>query len=73
MYVMDKPSKWEYYMHLVDFDYNNGHQTSLGMSPFEALYGRRFNTLVSWDNLVDKVLLGTKILKVMEQEFVKIQ
>jgi hypothetical protein len=41
MYVMDKPSKWEEYIHLVDFSYNNGYQTSLKMRPFEALYGRR--------------------------------
>jgi hypothetical protein len=47
MYVMDKPSKWEEYLHLVDFDYNNGYQTSLKMSPLEALYGRRCNTPVS--------------------------
>jgi hypothetical protein len=24
MYVMNKPSKWEDYLHLVEFDYNNG-------------------------------------------------
>ena len=23
-YVMEKPTKWEYYLHLVDFTYNNG-------------------------------------------------
>jgi hypothetical protein len=23
MYVMDKPSKWEDYLHLVEFSYNN--------------------------------------------------
>jgi hypothetical protein len=47
MHVMDKPSKWENYLHLVEFAYNNGYQTSLTMSPFEALYGRRCNTPVS--------------------------
>ena len=26
MYVMDKPSKWEDYLHLVEFAYNNGSQ-----------------------------------------------
>ena len=36
MYVMDKPSKWEEYLHLVEFAYNNGQQASLGMIPFEA-------------------------------------
>ena len=39
MYVMDKPTKWEDYLHLVEFAYNNGYQTSLNMSSFESLYG----------------------------------
>ena len=26
MYVIDEPSKWEDYLHLVEFAYNNGHQ-----------------------------------------------
>ena len=29
MYVMDKPSKWEDYLHLVEFAYNNGYHASL--------------------------------------------
>ena len=32
MYVMDKPSKWEDYLHLVEFAYNNGQQASLGIT-----------------------------------------
>jgi hypothetical protein len=46
MYVMDKPLKWEDYLHLVEFSYNNGYQTYLKMSPFEAPYGRRCNISV---------------------------
>jgi hypothetical protein len=41
MYVMDKPPKWEEYLHLVYFVNKNGYQTSLKMSPFEALYGEK--------------------------------
>ena len=26
MYVMDKPTKWDDYLHLEEFSYNNGHQ-----------------------------------------------
>ena len=26
MYVMDRPSKWEYYLHLAEFSYNNSYQ-----------------------------------------------
>jgi hypothetical protein len=40
MYVMDKPSKWKDYLHLIEFSYNNGYQASLKMNPFEALYGK---------------------------------
>jgi hypothetical protein len=58
MYVMDKPSKWEDYLHLVEFAYNNGYQASLKMNPFEALYGRKCNTLVSRDNPADRAVVG---------------
>jgi hypothetical protein len=47
MYVMHQPSKWKCYIHLVEGSYNNGYQASLKMSPFEALYGMKCNTLVS--------------------------
>ena len=72
MYVMDKPIKWEDYLHLVEFAYNNGQKASLGMSPYEALYGRRCRTLMMWDNPVNKFVLSPKLLKEMEQEVVKI-
>ena len=34
MYVMDNQVKWEEYLHLVEFAYNNGHYSSLGMPPY---------------------------------------
>jgi hypothetical protein len=43
------------------------------MSPFEALYGRKCNTPVSWDNPVDIVVLGPELLKEMEEKMVKIK
>jgi hypothetical protein len=36
MYVMDQPSKWEDYIHLVEIAYNTGYQASLKMISFEA-------------------------------------
>jgi hypothetical protein len=73
MYVMDKPSKWEDYLHLVEFSYNNGYQTSLNMSPFEALYRRKCNTPVSWDNPTDREMVGPELLKEMEEQMPKIK
>ena len=46
MYVMGRPTKWEDYLHLVEFAYNNGYQASAKMSPFEIMYGRKCTTLV---------------------------
>jgi hypothetical protein len=73
MCVMDQPSKWEYFLHLVHFAYNNGHQASLKMSQFEAFYDRKCNSLVSWDNSIDKVLIGLELLREMEEQIVKIK
>jgi hypothetical protein len=62
MYVRTKPSKWEDYLHLVEFAYNNGYQTSDKISPFEILYGRKCMTPISWDNPVDTLMVGPEML-----------
>ena len=56
MYVMNNPTKWEYYLHLAEFAYNNGYQTSTKMSPFELLYGQECRRPVTWDSLVDRLM-----------------
>jgi hypothetical protein len=73
MYVMDKPSKWEDYLHLLEFAYNNGYQGSLNMSPFEEIYGRKCNTPESWDNPANRVVVGPEFLKEMEEHMLKIK
>jgi len=70
---MDRLSKWEDYLYLVEFAYNNGYHASLKMSPFEALHGRRCRTPVSWDNPVDRVIVGPEMLKDMEEQVVNIR
>src|SRR6185437_1309762 len=39
---------WDKCQALAEFSYNNSYQASLKMAPFEALYGRRCRTLLSW-------------------------
>jgi hypothetical protein len=73
MYVMDQPLKWENYIHLVEFSYNHGYQASLIMSPFEALYGRKCNTLVSWNNPIDRDIIRPDVLKEMEEKMERIE
>jgi hypothetical protein len=45
----------------------------LKISPFEALYGRKFNTAVSWDNPTNILILGPKLLKDMKDQMVRIK
>ena len=73
MYVMDKPSKWEDYLHLVKFSYKNGYQASINMNPFEALYRRKCNTPISWDNRVYRTIIGPHFLWDMEDQVMKIK
>lgn len=68
MYVMHQQWKWEEYLPLVDFTYNNDYQESLRMSPFQELYGWTYNTLSSQSDLVSRVLIGQDMLVDMEQE-----
>ena len=73
MYVMNNPTKWEDYLHLAEFAYNNGYQPSAKMSPFEVLYGQKCRTLVTWDSPVDQLMLGPDMLLDLEHLVTKVQ
>lgn len=45
---------------------HNGYQESLKMSPFEALYDKKCNTPINWNDPLAKVFLGHDMLKEME-------
>ena len=66
LYVREQPGKWEDFLHLVEFAYNNHYQASTRYNPFEILYGRKCNTPISWSNPVDRLVLGPELLKEME-------
>jgi hypothetical protein len=51
MYVMDNQTHWEKYLPLVEFAYNNSFHSSIGMPPYEDLYGSPCRTLLSWERL----------------------
>ena len=72
MYVMNQPAKWEDYLHLIDFAYNNSYHELLKMSPYEVLYGRKCRTPTNWNGLKEKILMGLDMLREMEQEVKKI-
>ena len=62
--ALDFEGKWDAYLPLVEFAYNNNHQATIGMPPFEALYGRKCRSSLHWDEVGERqqVLLGPEIL-----------
>ena len=73
MYVRTKLNKWEDYLHLVEFAYNNGYQTLAKLSPFEILYSRKCTTAIKWDNPTEKIMVGPEIPQEMENMVNKVQ
>jgi hypothetical protein len=39
--AIDFSKNWDKYLSLAEFAYNNSYQSSLKMTPFEALYGKK--------------------------------
>jgi len=66
MNVMHQQRKWEEYLQLVEFAYNNGYEESLRMIIFEVLYGKSCNTPISWSDPVNRVRIVPDMLAYIE-------
>jgi len=47
----------------VEFTYNNSHQTTIGMAPYEALYGRKCRTPICYEEVGERKLLGHEMVQ----------
>ena len=60
---MEFRGSWDRYIPLMEFAYNNSYQASIGMVPYETLYGRRCRTPVCWTELNEHKVIGPDIVK----------
>ncbi|WRX18518.1 Integrase [Theobroma cacao] len=60
--VIDFTGSWNRHLPLVEFGYNNSFQSSIGMAPYEALYGRKCRTPLCWDEVGDKKLFNVELI-----------
>ena len=60
--VMEFKGSWDTHLALMEFAYNNSYQASIDMAPFEALYGRKCRTLVCWDKVGERRLVGLELV-----------
>ena len=61
--VLTFDRNWESSLPYAEFSYNNSHQASIKMSPFEALYGRKCQTPLMWSNVGERTLEGPDFVK----------
>ena len=48
----------DYHLPLMEFTNNNSYQASIGMAPYEALYGRLCKSPLCWAEIEECVVLG---------------
>ena len=61
--VIDYEGSWDRHIPLVEFVYNNSFQSSIGMAPYEALYGRKCRTPLCWTELSEKKVIGPDLIQ----------
>ena len=66
--VIDYEGSWDRHIPLVEFVYNNSFQLSIGMAPYEALYGRKCRTPLCWTKLSEKKVIGPDLIQETEEK-----
>lgn len=61
--VLEQGGSWDTYLPLIKFTYNNSFHSSIGMAPFEALYGRKCRTPLCWHETGESVVLGPELVR----------
>ena len=61
--VLQFGDSWHQRLDLMEFAYNNSFHSSIGMAPFEALYGKPCRTPLCWSEVGERVLVGPEIVE----------
>ncbi|KAL5570871.1 hypothetical protein UlMin_020468 [Ulmus minor] len=62
--VLDFKGTWNRYLPLIEFSYNNSYQATIGMAPYEALYGRKCRSPVHWYETGETEVTTQNLLKI---------
>ena len=73
MCVLDLKQDWDQYLSLVEFAYNNSYHSSIGMPPYEALYGRKCRSPLCWTEVGEKYVEGPDLIREITEKVPLIQ
>ena len=71
--VLEQDVSWIECLPLIEFSYNNIFHSSIGMAPFEALYGQRCRTQLCWYESGESALLGPEVVQETTEKVKMIQ
>ncbi|GJY06917.1 putative reverse transcriptase domain-containing protein [Tanacetum coccineum] len=71
--VIDFGKGWDRHLPLVEFSYNNSYHTSIKVAPFEALYGRKCQSLICWAEVGDAQLTSLEIVHETTKKIIQIK
>nr|GEW36871.1 reverse transcriptase domain-containing protein [Tanacetum cinerariifolium] len=71
--VIDIVNGWDKHLPLAEFSYNNSYHASIKAAPFEALYGRKYRSLVCWSEVRDAQLTGPELIRETTKMIVQIK
>ncbi|XP_057520821.1 uncharacterized protein LOC130801077 [Amaranthus tricolor] len=66
--VLDFGGSWDDNLDMIKFSYNNSYHSSIGMAPFEALYGRCCRSPVCWDDSLGTIAVGPPLIQEMIEQ-----
>ena len=53
---------------MIEFSYNNSYHASIGMPPYEALYGRKCRSPLYWDEVGERRVLGPELVQQTQEK-----
>ncbi|KAL5549797.1 hypothetical protein UlMin_005028 [Ulmus minor] len=71
--VLDFGGSWSQHLPLIEFSYNNSYQATIGMAPYEALYGRKCRSPVHWYETGEAIITAPEFVENTTDSVKKIQ
>ena len=73
VYILEQHGRWDRYLLLAEFPYNNSYHASIGMAPYEALYGGKCQSPLCWYESGEQSLLGSKLVRKTTEQIKRIR
>ena len=71
--ILDFKGSWDQYLALIELSYNNSYQKSIRMAPYEALYGRKCQTPLYWNEVGERKIIAVENVPWIEDAYEKVK